>query len=407
MCVELANIAVYFVLRCVLYSDKQLMSEIIGIRRYIDDGIGIHTMTKRKFDVWNNVVSERVSEFGLKIKKSDWSVPAMRHGPINFLDISFSFDEKRSLQTDLYRKPTDSRSYLNFSSCHPNHTFSGIIHSQAARIRRIVNDEERLCLRLDELAESFVKCGYPKKMVKNIVDSMKRKPRLLEKKKKVLSSFTDDDIVVVSTFGADKKLTKILDRVQSNSKNMKFKYVHKTGPSLKNLLCKSKDIALGSPQGRTMGCKRPTCQSCGLMSKVDKIRNPNKKFIKTAKTSCTTCNAIYHAECKHCAKSYVGKTTQPLRGRISGHRAKYKECLNICNGKDVELSDEHLLGLHLLHTHQLREQNAFNDGYKFTVLEVCNPRELDLKEHKWIQKLKCINPHGLNSHDPFGIPLIL
>ena len=130
-------------------------------------------------------------------------------------------------------------------------------------------------------------------------------------------------------------------------------------------------------------------------------------MIKTAKAKCSTCNAIYHAKCRHCKKSYVGKTTQPLRGRISGHRAKYKECLNFSGGKDVELSDEHLLGLHLLHTHQLSEENAFNDGYKFTALEICNPRDLDLKEHMWVQKLKCINPYGLNSHDPFGIPLIL
>ena len=122
------------------------MSEVVDIKRFIDNRMGIHKMTKRKFDLWSSIVSQRVyDEFALTIKKSDWSVPAARHGPVNFLDISLSFDEKRSLQTDLYRKPTDSRCYLNFSSCHPNHTFSGIIHSQAARIRRIVNDNERLC----------------------------------------------------------------------------------------------------------------------------------------------------------------------------------------------------------------------------------------------------------------------
>ena len=143
------------------------------------------------------------------------------------------------------------------------------------------------------------------------------------------------------------------------------------------------------------------------MSKENKIRGPNKKVLKTAKAKCSTRNAIYYAECKHCEKSYVGKTTQPLRGRISGHRTKYKECLDYYNGRDVELSDEHLLGLHLFHTHQLRDESVFNNGYKFTVLEVCNPRELDLKEHVWVQKLKCVNPYGLNAHDPFGIPLIL
>ena len=50
---------------------------------------------------------------------------------------------------------------------------------------------------------------------------------------------------------------------------------------------------------------------------------------------------------------------------------------------------------------------AINENYRFTVLEHCSPFNLDLNEHKWIQRLKCIKPFGLNSHDPFGIPLVL
>ena len=78
------------------------------------------------------------------------------------------------------------------------------------------------------------------------------------------------------------------------------------------------------------------------------------------------------------------------------------------NDDDIELeNDDHLLGLHLFHKHNLDYKDAFNDSYVFTILESCNPRDLDLKEHKWIQKLKCVAPYGLNSHDPFGLPLVL
>ena len=73
----------------------------------------------------------------------------------------------------------------------------------------------------------------------------------------------------------------------------------------------------------------------------------------------------------------------------------------------VALSDEHLLGMHLYYNHKLRHTNAFNNGFKFTILEVSNPRNLDLKEHIWIQRLECVVPYGLNSHDPFGIPLVM
>ena len=102
-----------------------------------------------------------------------------------------------------------------------------------------------------------------------------KKRCLLEKKKRDTSAFTDDEIIVVSTFGCDKKLTKILDQVQSNSNYIKFKYVKKTGPSFQNLLCK---------YGRTIDCKWPTCHRCVLKS--------NKKIIKTARAKCNTRNVI-------------------------------------------------------------------------------------------------------------------
>ena len=61
--------------------------------------------------------------------------------------------------------------------------------------------------------------------------------------------------------------------------------------------------------------------------------------------------------------------------------------------------------MHLYKNHGLTEKEAFNESYVFTILQVCSPKNLDVQEHKWIQKLKCVAPHGLNSHDPFGIPI--
>ena len=55
---------------------EDAMKDIVSIKRYIDDGIGIHTMTARQFDVWKLSISAKVLKFGnLKIKESDWSVP--------------------------------------------------------------------------------------------------------------------------------------------------------------------------------------------------------------------------------------------------------------------------------------------------------------------------------------------
>ena len=91
--VEVANITVCYVLKKVLYEDKSLMKNIVAIKRYIDDGVGIHTMTKRTFDSWRNKISSKVLNFGgLKIKDDDWNVPVDKFGPVNFLDINFWLD---------------------------------------------------------------------------------------------------------------------------------------------------------------------------------------------------------------------------------------------------------------------------------------------------------------------------
>ena len=122
------------------------MKDVIDIKRFIDDGVGVHRMNQNSFEKWKIDVSKRVKVYGLTIKKEDWSEPKQKHAMINFLDINFLFDKTKKLQTDLYRKPTDARSYLHFDSCHPPHCFSGVVKSQAVRLRRIINDDHRLTL---------------------------------------------------------------------------------------------------------------------------------------------------------------------------------------------------------------------------------------------------------------------
>ena len=45
-------------------------------------------------------------------------------------------------------------------------------------------------------------------------------------------------------------------------------------------------------------------------------------------------------------------------------------------------------------------------SYQIFILLNSSPMTLDVNEHKWIQRLKTIKPLGINSVDPFGIPLL-
>ena len=404
--VQLANIAVYFVLNEILYNDKKMMKSVTDIKRYIDDGIGFHTMTKRHFDSWKRSISTKVSVYGLKIKESDWEEPKQKHGPIHFLDVQVSFDAKKCLQTDLYQKPTDARCYLNFNSCHPNYSFSGVVYSQALRLRRIINDNDRLSMRLNALKEDFKKCGYPSKLLNNIMDKVKSLSRDLSPKKDSKTS-ADERIMVVSTYGRDAPLTNILDQVEKKT-NLKFKYVKKTAPSINNLVVKSKEASLGPKLGTTTKCTRtrPRCQCCDLVSESDHVIGPNGKRFSTCRGNCTTRSVIYHARCGLCDKAYVGKTTLPLNMRLNIHRAKYYECIKHLGNVKGKPSgdDDHLLGHHIYNDHGIKHKGGFNAAYSFTILDTVSPRDMDVKEHIWVHKLKTVVPYGLNSQDPFGIP---
>ena len=68
--------------------------------------------------------------------------------------------------TNLYCKLTDGHQYLHFESCHPSHTKSSIIFSQALRMRRICSKKSDLVANVGKLKGWFKERGYPEDMVK-------------------------------------------------------------------------------------------------------------------------------------------------------------------------------------------------------------------------------------------------
>ena len=154
-------------------------------KRYIDDGAGTFTGTIDEFRNWINLVNIRLSDYGLYV--DEFSVKPVEEY-IPFLDVQFCFDSSGQIQPDLYTKSTDSRSYLNFNSTHPNHIYSGIVFSQCLRLHRIINDTNRLETRLRELKTCFRDAGYPATMIENISQKVLRMERSLNRHHKTTAS---------------------------------------------------------------------------------------------------------------------------------------------------------------------------------------------------------------------------
>ena len=73
---------------------------------------------------------------------------------------------------------------------------------------------------------------------------------------------------------------------------------------------------------------------------------------------------------------------------------------------DDENKDTYSLGAHLISEHGCTQRSDFNDSYRVFILMNSSPSTLEYNEHKFIHRLRTIKPFGINSVDPFGIPLL-
>ncbi len=70
LCVQLANIAVFYILNKEVYTNRDLMKDVGSTKRYIDDGAGQFKGTSRQFKLWLKKVNELLSPYGLLIDES-------------------------------------------------------------------------------------------------------------------------------------------------------------------------------------------------------------------------------------------------------------------------------------------------------------------------------------------------
>ena len=62
--VQLANITVYYVLSKIVYNDEELMNMVVmkGIRRFINDGVGLFSGNSEEFVTFREKISRELSK---------------------------------------------------------------------------------------------------------------------------------------------------------------------------------------------------------------------------------------------------------------------------------------------------------------------------------------------------------
>ena len=276
--------------------------------------------------------------------------------------------------------------------------------------------------RISDLCKAFVSCGYPSSMVKRISDKVlasKRDLTLIKKNKTTNNpaNLPTNNVRIVSTFGTDDLLVNcVKDAIpylqETNSfknKNVSFKFVKKTAPSVGSKLAVLKKMSLGVSNAGTSKCgSTSNCQCCKVIHDIPKSKlTVNGKKLLLPSGNCKSRNTIYLAECTLCTdKCYVGRTVQPLHKRVNGHRQGFstvvEKGLDYVNHNDTE--DIFTLGVHLHSVHGVTSE--FNNYYKFHVLEHVSPLQMEKSEHLWIHKLNTLFPHGINKSNPFALPIL-
>ena len=90
---------------------------------------------------------------------------------------------------------------------------------------------------------------------------------------------------------------------------------------------------------------------------------------------------------------------------INGHRGwMLKE---LPEDYDPDTQDDASLAIHLKSDHNLQTSESFDKNFRFTVVQISDPKSLAHNEYQWMSDLQTLKPFGLNVQKPYGIDEIL
>lgn len=337
--------------------------------RYLDDIWGIWTHTREDFQHFVTNLNNHHPSINLQ--------PVLHCTEINFLDTTTfkgpNFPLTGQLDVRVYFKPTDAHALLHETSFHPRHTFRGIIYSQLLRFQRICTRAEDRNKATETLFQAMRKRGYSRTFLRKIrkqVLENNQPTRLIQESCKSL-------IPIVSVYSSHSVRAHgiLKNNFQTLMQNTKFQEhfkilsAHKKNPNLQDLLIKARLPPITPGPVRTNRLQIITNHQTGT------------RFLTQRGVTLSTLNCIYLLYCKKCHKQYVGETKNSLRTRLHAHRHN--------------ISRNRKKGTPLVqHFQQHGLENLGIVGLESRAGWSCGERKF--AERKWIRKLDCFFPKGLN-----------
>jgi len=322
---------------------------------------------------------------------------------VQFLDLNISFNLDRTLNFDLFIKPTFTGSYLNIDSNHPKHVFKGIIISQVSRIRRNCTNVFNFYKHSTNLLYYLLKKGFSFKLITNIIRSYSKINRdsLIDYKIKENDIFKNSLLFIfphISNININNNFLNNLwyNNIPKNSNltNYNLKVIFKTTPNFNSYMINK--IKIPFNQGSYSKCMNHTCKICkfALLNKyLFNFINLNVNL--PSYSSCNSSNIIYAIHCSKCEKSYIGQSSRTALVRISEHIAKIKK---IKKTKD-SIEHQKINATTILYNHFKHDDHNLEDHFKFQVLFVNIYNYRIRLETDFMYILNTIHPSGLNAQE--------
>ena len=125
----------------------------IFYKRYLDDLLLIWTHGRSELEKFVKYLNQCHQSIKFTMEASAEKV--------DFLDTTIHLTEEGGLWTDLFCKPTDSHTYLHYSSAHTHHNKKSLPYSQLLCLKRICSNLSDWYRHSTILLCHFARRGYP------------------------------------------------------------------------------------------------------------------------------------------------------------------------------------------------------------------------------------------------------
>ena len=364
--------------------------------RYVDDIWGIFTGTEEQlndFHAESNKIHNRIQ-----------TTLEYSRDYITFLDVEIKVCDK-TLETNIYSKPTDKHLYVHKHSDHPHTVKSSIPYGLGIRAKRICSNEENYKKQRAKIITNLERRGYHKNEVDKAlkkVDPIVRESLLKSNPK---TNPIKERVPLVLTYS---RLLPDIQKIVHNrfpilEKSERMKQVYREPPitsfkrdvNLRDMLVHSKHNKQFMKQTRgTCKCGK-NCAICKHMEEGTTAEDlKGKVYVFNDHVDCKTTNLVYGMKCQRCSKLlYVGETGTTLYERFQNHLSAINSPSNSepipshFNSNDHTVDDVRIIGIEKLKRVDilLRKQ----------------------RESFWIKKLCTLYPNGLNQNLGIGVDKVM